>query len=154
MFCNDEVPYTSADDVGELIDEADVSDEIADETIFAGLSATTFDICAAWGIETEPGTQNDPVESDIPTMIVTGEFDPITPPEYGEDLQANLSNSFLVNLGNQGHDPLSNSGECGLTLINTFLEDPDAGPDTTCVDAAVLDLTPDAPASPEATPAS
>lgn len=154
MLCNDEAPYTSADDIAEQIDNADVSDEIADETIFAGISANIFDICSAWGIETEPGIQNDPVESDIPTLIVTGEFDPITPPEYGEELQGNLSNSFLVNFANQGHDPLTQSGPCGLTVIDTFLEDPVAGPDTTCVDAAVLDLTPDEPASPEATPAS
>ncbi|MEJ7839780.1 MAG: alpha/beta hydrolase, partial [Thermomicrobiales bacterium] len=154
LFCNDEAPYTSDEEVASEVEDADMLPEVADESIFAGLSATTFDICSAWGIDTGPGTQNDPVRSDIPTLFVTGQFDPIIPPEYGEILESELSNSFLVNFENQGHDPLTNVGECGLTVIDTFLEDPATGPDTACVDEQVLDLTPDEPASPEATPAS
>lgn len=40
----------------------------------------------------------------IPTLIITGEFDPVTPPRYGEELSSYLPNSKHVMIPNAGHE--------------------------------------------------
>jgi pimeloyl-ACP methyl ester carboxylesterase len=50
----------------------------------------------------EPGFF-DRIELNIPTLIVSGENDPVTPPYYGEHLANSLPNSLHVIVPNSGH---------------------------------------------------
>ena len=71
------------------------------------------------------------MRSDIPTLILAGEFDPITPPSSGTAVAANLSNATFVEFPAVGHGLLL-EGDCAKSIINAFLDGEDT-PDTSCV---------------------
>jgi hypothetical protein len=96
-------------------------------------SSALFDICEFWTEEVPGPVENEPVKSDIPTLILAGEYDPITPPDYGRQVSADLANSHFLELPGVGHG-VSVSGECGNDLVLSFLDDPGSVPaSATCV---------------------
>ena len=95
-------------------------------------SDTTFDVCDSWGARVADPIENQPVESEIPTLVLNGEFDPITPPAWGKLAAGNLSNSYFFEFPGMGHG-VSASGECPLSITLSFLADPSIEPDATCV---------------------
>ena len=90
--------------------------------------------CSVWPAGPVSPGFHEPLRSDIPTLLLSGELDPVTPPRYGEQVLEGLSNArHLVGKG-QGHI-LLNRG-CTLRLVGEFLgsRDPKAL-DATCLDA-------------------
>jgi hypothetical protein len=87
-----------------------------------------FDICTVWGLPTVP--VGDVVSSDVPALIMEGVFDTNKPFEFGKEVAANLDNGFLVEFGDKAHGVL---GECSLSLMVQFMDDPTRLPDTGCV---------------------
>ena len=82
--------------------------------------------CRIWS----PGPQSRdtlaPVVADIPTLIVTGEADPITPPELGEQVSRTLPNSRHVIIKGLSHESDGVIGaECLDQLFAAFLYNPD-----------------------------
>lgn len=75
----------------------------------------------------------EPLVSDIPTLLISGEHDPITPPENGEIVKASLSNATHWVLKAQGHFP-SVEG-CVPYLISNFV----TSATTTGMDASCLE---------------
>ena len=71
--------------------------------------------------------------SGIPTLVLEGEFDPVTPPEYGRLVADNLTNSYFLEFPGIGHD-LIGASECARTIAGAFLADPSQAPDATCID--------------------
>lgn len=67
-----------------------------------------------------------PIVSDIPTLIISGLLDPITPPSLGKEIARHLSHSRQVVLPFGAHveEGLSNL-ECHDNLILAFINDPD-----------------------------
>jgi hypothetical protein len=65
-------------------------------------------------------------------LILSGEIDPITPPENGTTAKTMLSHSRHIIVPNQGHGVLSRG--CLPTLIRDFVESTNLeGLNTTCV---------------------
>lgn len=151
VICQDEIPFTSEEEVLAEAEEAGVSQLVIEN---GAVSTDVFDLCADWELPASPSTENEPVTSDLPTLIVTGAFDPITPTSYGEELLPTLSNATLAESGAAGHDPVSSSGPCGVEVVIAFYADPGAELDTSCLTEAAPDFSPEAPAggSPEASP--
>jgi pimeloyl-ACP methyl ester carboxylesterase len=91
--------------------------------------------CALWPRAKVESGYSDPVRSDVPVLIVTGEWDPVTPPANAETAARTLTDSLniVVPHGAHGLDGLENI-EC-INQINTeFIERGTAkGIDTTCV---------------------
>jgi pimeloyl-ACP methyl ester carboxylesterase len=76
-----------------------------------------------------------PVESPIPTLILTGWLDPATPPEWAAEVQRHLPNSLNVVIRDAAHGPggLSNIG-CYPKLISDFVANGTPfGLDTSCI---------------------
>ncbi|MEM7097155.1 MAG: alpha/beta hydrolase [Pseudomonadota bacterium] len=70
--------------------------------------------------------------SDVPTLILSGEHDPITPPTWGEAVKPGLKNSIHIIAPGQGHGTIARG--CIPTLIKEFIEQPDPNAlDTSCV---------------------
>lgn len=130
--CNDELAFTDPEEVMSLIDEAGVMPELADGE-FAG-TYTVFDVCETLDLEPPARRENQPVESDVPALILAGEYDPITPPAYGFLAAETLPNSHVVVLRGLGHDPITTGGECAMSIATEFLADPNVEPDTACTD--------------------
>lgn len=74
----------------------------------------------------------DPVQSSVPTLVMSGALDPVTPPVWGEQTAASLPASAHVVIPGTGHT--AGSTGCGIRIIRAFI---DAGTveglDTTCV---------------------
>jgi pimeloyl-ACP methyl ester carboxylesterase len=91
-----------------------------------------FGICDNWPVDEAEPSFKDPLVSDIPTLVLEGELDPVTPPEYGRLVAGNLTNSYFFEFPGFGHAGESTS-ECALRITAAFIEDPTTKPDAACV---------------------
>lgn len=89
-------------------------------------------ICRDWKVNQLGETADEPVSSDIPTLILSGAFDPITPPDFANTAALTLSQSYSYVFPNTGHGAAM-TGECPDRIILEFLENPHQKPSTTCV---------------------
>ncbi|HEX2454727.1 MAG TPA: alpha/beta hydrolase [Vicinamibacterales bacterium] len=92
--------------------------------------------CRQWKIELLPRELLEPVASTIPTLLLSGDFDPITPPHYAETLLATLPNAKHVIFPNGSHGQAI-TNDCSNGIIQRFLDDPNAALDTSCIQTVV-----------------
>jgi len=78
------------------------------------------------------------VRSDIPTLILTNEFDDRTPTDHGRRIVRTLARAYLYELPGLGH--AATPVGCFDTIALSFLKDPTGSPDAGCV-AAMPRLT-------------
>lgn len=108
------------------------------------LGANLAAVCAAWGVAPAPAAVFEPVVSDVPTLVVSGRFDQITPPAYGAAVAAGLPASVSVVVPAAGHSPLVGAGRCGLGVVVDFVARADpATVDTACLAAPLTFRLPD-----------
>jgi len=75
----------------------------------------------------------EPVTSAIPTLVLSGEDDPVTPPQWGAQVASTLSNSKHVIIPGTGHT--AGGTGCGQRIMREFIEKGSvAALDTSCVD--------------------
>jgi pimeloyl-ACP methyl ester carboxylesterase len=91
----------------------------------------TIDICARWGSGKAEPWERDPVVSDIPTLVLAGAFDPVTPPSWGQLAASRLSNSTYVEFDDLGHAMIL-GGSCPLSLIEQHIQRPGDDVDASC----------------------
>ena len=92
-------------------------------------------VCAVWHPPTAEPVDRPPVASDILTLLLSGEFDPTTPPRWAEMAATTLSRSHSFVLPMAGHGVGMNT-PCGRTLVGAFLNAPGTDPSPACVPAA------------------
>ena len=90
-------------------------------------------LCEMLDMPTRPGEQYAAVETDLPSLIIEGDMDPITPPPNAKANMPGFSNGTYVEFPWAGHGP-SRNVECGGAMLNTFFDDPNAEPDLSCVE--------------------
>ena len=129
VTCTEDVPYADAA-IGDL----------ASTYLGTAIMDALKQICARWPSGSIDAGFKTAVVSDRPVLLLSGEYDPITPPGYAERVKAEgLGNSVhLVGRG-QGHG-LVGVG-CVPRLLRTFLEDPTPAK----LDAGCLMLEPPTP---------
>jgi pimeloyl-ACP methyl ester carboxylesterase len=91
-------------------------------------------ICEAWQARPAPAVENEPVVSAIPTLLIVGDYDPVTPPAYARLAAATLSSSQVVEFPGVGHVPYFGR-QCARVTVGAFFADPITTLDTSCVDA-------------------
>ncbi len=96
-----------------------------------------LETCDLWNVEPLSPAVNEPVVSDIPTLVLSGEFDPITPPEFGDIAAETLTRSYVYTFPNVGHGAAL-TGDCVNQIIVDFLDNPTVEPDASCL----ADLSP------------
>jgi pimeloyl-ACP methyl ester carboxylesterase len=87
--------------------------------------------CRALLGEAYTGRKAEPVRSDLPALITTGEWDPRTPPSHARFLASGLSRSHVVIIPTQGHD--APQPDCVYEISRAFFDAPERAPDMTCV---------------------
>jgi pimeloyl-ACP methyl ester carboxylesterase len=89
--------------------------------------------CAIWPHGTRPRDFHEPLKSDKPTLLMSGQFDPVTPPRYGDEVLKGLSNARHFVLKGQGHNVIARG--CMPRLVDDFIDKlaPKAL-DATCLD--------------------
>ncbi|MBC7795524.1 MAG: alpha/beta fold hydrolase [Pyrinomonadaceae bacterium] len=90
------------------------------------------DICSVWKVPAAKPIENKPVKSNIPTMVLTAEYDAYTPPAWGQLIAKNLKNSFLFEFPWVGHGPAF-SMPCASEMIAKFFDDPKSAPNSECL---------------------
>lgn len=124
VLCAEEADYTEAD-----YDLEGLYPQIA-TVIRDGFDIR--DYCAVWNVEPLSDDVSAPVVSDIPTLVISGEFDPNTPPSAGSLVAETLSNSYVYTFPGIGHGALSDS-LCAQSITLDFLDDPTHEPDASCI---------------------
>jgi len=91
--------------------------------------------CALWPRGKIPADYAKPTVSDVPVLILTGQWDPVTPPIYGDTAAKHLSHSLHVVVPHGGHGFGGLSGlDCIDNLMTSFIEKGNTvGLDTSCV---------------------
>ena len=108
----------------------------ADRNTLLGASFVDFlrAQCEVWPRGRVPDDFHAPVVADRPVLLLSGEFDPVTPPRYGDDVARRLPNARHLVLRGQGHGVLGTG--CTPRLLAQFLERPEpARLDARCIDA-------------------
>ncbi|MEO8010258.1 MAG: alpha/beta hydrolase [Dokdonella sp.] len=76
--------------------------------------------CEIWPRGERPADFTAPASGDTPTLILAGEFDPVTPPRYGEQILATLGNARLIVAAGQGHNVIGRG--CLPKLVGEFID--------------------------------
>jgi len=148
--CNEEFAFSSLDEYEALLAEYP---ELAGflESAMVGLSG--FMVCEEWDSGQADPIENEPVTSEVPTLLMAGEFDPITPPAWARHAAETLSNSTVIEFPGVGHGASIVAG-CPFDTMIAFLDDPTTPPDDACtadmavefavpsVEAAAVDMEP------------
>jgi len=114
VVCTEDVPFFRDED--ELI-LASKSTYMGDE-FYQGL----IDICSVWPEGVSDKNNKQPFVSKIPSLILSGEFDPVTPPAYAELLTETLENAIHVIGKGQGHGLITRG--CVPEIISDFVLNP------------------------------
>lgn len=89
--------------------------------------------CAVWPHKQRPADFRKALSSNVPVLILSGEFDPVTPPRYGDSVAKHLPNSKHIIVKGAGHNVLPVG--CIPKLFATFLDSADAKKlDVSCID--------------------
>jgi len=94
--------------------------------------------CSVWPQGKRPADFRAPLTGNVPVMILSGEFDPVTPPRYGDEVQRSLPNSKHFIVRGQGHNVLPVG--CMPKLFTRFVDTANAK----ALDAKCLDKVPSA----------
>ena len=81
-----------------------------------------IEICSEWPVGPTNESMKKVFTSKTPSLILSGQYDPVTPPSYGEQLASNLENNLHIIGEGQGHGLISRG--CIPKIISDFLEDP------------------------------
>lgn len=95
-------------------------------------SVSEPDICAIWGAGVADARDNQAVRSQIPALVLAGEYDPVTSPRYTALAADNLPNRFFYQVPYFGHS-VQDQSNCANQLAADFMRVPTREPDTTCL---------------------
>jgi pimeloyl-ACP methyl ester carboxylesterase len=128
VICAEELPFGSPEEAFSLAEG--LQPQIAG--FFPGSIQPLFAVCQMWGAAAPDPRENQAVSSDIPTLILAGEFDPVTPPDWGRMAAASLTRSYFYEFPANGHW-VTRSSPCALSMMFAFLEDPGQAPRDGCI---------------------
>jgi pimeloyl-ACP methyl ester carboxylesterase len=127
--CNEEHTFSSLEDYEAIL--ADYP-QFAGFLEYATVGKLSFDICQGWDSGQADPIENEPVVSDVPTLLMTGEFDPVTPPAWARRAAETLPYGSVIEYPGVGHGASVVEG-CPRDMLISFLNDPTATPDDACV---------------------
>lgn len=114
------------------ITPADHRRESADHVFGAHLLTARMKACEFWPKGAVPASYYEPVRSRVPTLLLSGDLDPVTPPSWAEQVREHLPTSRHIIVPGTGHGVLTTG--CGVRLVRDFIQRGSAdGLDTSCV---------------------
>jgi pimeloyl-ACP methyl ester carboxylesterase len=124
--CREEVPFYSYDDYYALMEG------LPPQVVAHYEPSLVMGLCAAWPVEPAAAIENEPVVSDLPALVLSGELDPITPPRWARQAVGHLRNSYYYTFPGYGHG-VTRKSACARSMMLQFLDDPSQAPDATCI---------------------
>ena len=127
VTCAEDVPFIDQEEAARL----NASNPFGNYRVFQQTRA-----CGMWPRGEIPADFLEPLRSDVPVLIFSGNMDPITPPKYGAEVARNLPNSRHIIIPEAAHgvDGLTDP-DCIDRIAIEFLDKADAkNLDVSCVD--------------------
>ena len=122
VTCSEDAPLISGPE----------AEKLSQGSVFGNRTIDFVEVCASWPKGSVSAAFREPVRSNVPVMIFSGEADPITPPWHAEKVAAALSNKVQLIFKGMGHGNLSS--RCTTNLFKNFLDSASVtGLDTSCV---------------------
>jgi pimeloyl-ACP methyl ester carboxylesterase len=90
------------------------------------------DMCREWNVPSELPESDEAVSSQVPTLLLSGEFDPGTPPAFAEVAAATLPRHYSYVFPSMGHTDGFLS-RCWSSVQSQFLDNPERAPDSSCI---------------------
>jgi len=90
--------------------------------------------CPVWGVEHLGDALDQSLVADIPTLMLSGEYDPTVPPRLAQIAAKGLDNAYLYAFPGTSHGVFVSS-DCARAMAVDFLDDPSQAPDTACLEA-------------------
>jgi pimeloyl-ACP methyl ester carboxylesterase len=128
VLCSEEAPFGTLD--AAVAASTDVQPWIRE--VFLSSVKSDLAICDVWGTGEVDPVENEPVISEIPTLVLAGEYDPVTPPAWSRETAESLDNAYYFEFPGFSHVPSLDSNPCAQEIIGNFLDAPDAMPDPEC----------------------
>lgn len=94
VVCAEDAPF---------FDEADIARDSRDTLLGGTLSHGLKRSCRDWPRGALLEDYKEPVRSDVPVLLISGEVDPVTPPHLAEEAAAHLPNALHVVIPGTGH---------------------------------------------------
>ncbi len=128
--CTEELPFSSPEAMAASAAKYPEFSSLFDP----GSIELPFQVCQAINVPQAPAEANQPVTSDLPVLIMAGEYDPVTPPSWGEQAATTLPGSYYFVYPGYGHGSSMSEG-CPRQMALDFLADPARSPDSGCITA-------------------
>ncbi len=139
--CQEAVPFADPGAASEPAEQHERLTAILEANVAMGTGA--IELCERWDAGEPPEGAGEPVESEIPSLVLAGSLDHVTPPEWGRRTASHLSNSFFFEFAETGHSVLPHR-DCAAEIAQAFLREPATEPDSACLDdVPPLAFTPD-----------
>ncbi len=123
VICAEDAPHITA---------ADLTRESAGSMFGPYVMRMQQEACAFWPRGTVDPSFYEPVTSSVPTLVLSGEIDPVTPPMWGEAITRHLTNATHVVIPGTGHT--AGGSGCGMRIIRNFITAGTIqGLDTSCI---------------------
>ncbi len=127
FLCHEEVAFETEQDRKQAVGEAGRFGHLAE--------ADWIDLlCPHWPAGEADDIDNEAVVSEIPTLLLAGSYDPITPPELARLAADGLALSYVLEFRNSGHGVLVKVS-CAADVVAAFLARPSERPDPACLKA-------------------
>lgn len=123
------------EETGRLTPEI-VSAATTDTFVGSYIAEDYIGACEAWGLPLHPGHPITPGRFDVPALIVTGDQDPVTPPQYGDINAEHFENKIYINVPHMAHGEagFENAGCLGVILDDFVSSGSVDGLDVSCVE--------------------
>lgn len=111
VVCSEDVPFFRVEDI----------EREARGTLFGARDALhTFHACERWPRADVPKSFRDPVESDVPVLLLSGDLDPVTPPSWAEDAKKTLHRSASFVFTGTAHNAATSA--CARRIAADFVD--------------------------------
>jgi pimeloyl-ACP methyl ester carboxylesterase len=126
VWCAEEYPFNSQEIIkAETLKYPEVE----------GLSPAVFEdeVCKIWGVKKVSDRENEAIKSDVPVLLISGEYDNETPVKWAASMKSNLPNSYHMIFKGWKHTPTTNWGNtCAMQAANDFFNKPSVNPNPEC----------------------
>lgn len=104
---------------------------VNENNLFGDFIENTKANCDVWPHGTVDASFKDPVVSNLPVLLLSGELDPVTPPKFAELAMQTLSKSQHIIAKGQGHNVFPQG--CIPDIMTDFIQDPEQELDIECL---------------------
>ncbi len=126
--CHDELPFNTYEDLQAVAEQYPAFANFV-------LGQAEYVICPIWGAAEAGGIETQAVSSPVPTLLLAGTYDPVTPPAWAHLTAESLSTSYVYEFPGLGHGVSLVEG-CPQRIMQAFLTDPTVAPhNADCIEA-------------------